>query len=292
MAWYSFYSDVYAINEDLDLSVFADRGTDKYNSVYLIVFGVVVGISDFSFPYRYRNKRRKKRAISGAFGSNREMLDFGFNISKATSATLTELGKAANMAPEKLLTSNVLFEKTVDRLHKISPFDPLLLKITSLREDLGYTFSNKRNQFVCTQMLSVGQKLRVTVKYKKKNHAYVGTILNTNEHEFWVTPPIVKGKAVDLSKFRFFDFSIFRKNDGEYRFRARSKIQISKPQHALVMLHANKINKLHIRKVARFKVEFELIFHFYPANMHVKVQVVGVQIYNEQAKLSISVPMD
>lgn len=263
MAWYSVYSDAYAINENIDLSIFANRGSGQDNFLYMIVFGVVVAISlVLAFLYRYKNKRRMRRPPPGTFSGVEGMTHLKFNISKATHVNLEALAKASDIAPDKLLASNVAFEKAVAKLRKTSPPDPLLLKIPGLREDLGYTFSNRRNHFICTQMLPVGQKLRVSVKDRKRNHAYVGTILNTNEQEFWVTPPTVKGKTVDLSRFKSFSFSIFRKNDGEYRFRARSKSQISKPQNALVMHHASKIQKLHIRKVDRFKVAFELEFYF------------------------------
>ena len=243
--------------------MFAKRGSSSTDLTYVLWFGAVIAVMiGLSFLYNNLNKRKTKRTAPRPFDDIDSPREPEFNISEDTSERIEELAKAANVDPDKLLTSNIIFEKAVEKLRKKSPSDQMLLKIPSLREDLGYTFGNKRNQFICTQMLPPGQKLRVAIKYKKKNHSYVGTILNTNEQEFWVTPPTVKGKTVDLSNFKAFGFSIFRKNDGEYRFRAQLKSQISKPRNALVMLHASKIKKLHIREDDRFQMEFERTFYF------------------------------
>ena len=216
-----------------------------------------------------------KRSGTRSFGGLESEREPEFNISEDTSERIEELAKTANIESDELLTNNNVFEKAIEKLKKRSPSDPLLLQIPSLRRDLGYTFENKRNQFICTQMLPAGQKLRVAIKHKGKNHSYVGTILNTNEMEFWVTPPTVKGKTVDLSHFKAFGFSIFRKNDGEYRFRARLKSQISKPQNALVMLHVNKIKKLHIREDDRFELAFDRTFYFMIADDNRKDETEG-----------------
>lgn len=262
MAWYSIITNAYAINETIDTSMFAKRSSGS-NLTYFIWFAVIVAVLlGLSFFYNYFNNRRMKKFGSRAFGGFESEREPEFNISEDTSERIEELAKAANIESDELLTNNKVFEKAIEKLRKKSPSNPLLLRIPSLREDLGYTFENKRNQFICTQMLPSGQKLRVAIKYKNKNHSYVGTILNTNEMEFWVTPPTVKGKTVDLSNFKAFGFSIFRKNDGEYRFRAKLKSQISKPQNALVMLHVNKIKKLHIREDDRFKMGFDRTFYF------------------------------
>ena len=142
------------------------------------------------------------------------------------------------------------------------PSDPLLIKIPGLREDLGYIFFNRRANFICTQMLQSGQKMRVGVKFKGKSHSYVSTILNTAEDEFWVKPPTVKGKTINLSKFKSFDFSIFRKNDGEYRFSSKLKSQITTPINALVMEHVNEIKKLATREHDRYMLQFKRKFFF------------------------------
>ncbi|MBU3915919.1 flagellar brake protein [bacterium] len=183
-------------------------------------------------------------------------------LSEDASYRIVALAKAVNTVPEKLLSSNSAFEKAVVKLKKTMPSDPLLIKIPGLREDLGYIFFNRRASFICTQMLQSGQKMRVGVKSKGKSHSYVSTIINTTEDEFWVKPPTVKGKTVNLSKFKSFDFSIFRKNDGEYRFSSKLKSQITTPINALVMEHVSDIKKLHTREHERYMLQFKRKFFF------------------------------
>lgn len=263
MAWYSIYSEAYAINLAIDTSIFSTRGTPGTSSTVYIWFGIsVVALVSLSILYNWWSNNKIKRSRQKFIQMQDPVQQDGFDFSEDTSQHIESLAKAVHVEPDKLLSSNKNFEKAVAKLRKISPADLLLPKINSLRENLGYTFNNRRNYFVCTQMLPSGQKLRVSINNKGKFHSYIGTILNSNEEEFWVKPPTVKGKTVDLSKFKILGFSIFRKNDGEYRFTCRLKTQLNKPQHALVMAHVNKIKKLHIREYARYKLQFEKKFYF------------------------------
>jgi c-di-GMP-binding flagellar brake protein YcgR len=150
----------------------------------------------------------------------------------------------------------------VAKLRQKEPNSSLLQRIPALREDLGYTFYNRKVPFICTQMLQTGQKLRVTIKYQGKPHSYVSTILNTTEAEFWVKPPNAGGKSVDLSRFKHFGFSVFRKNDGEYRFACPLIKQIEKPTSALVMSHVSKIKKLKAREHERYRLQLKKEFFF------------------------------
>jgi hypothetical protein len=263
MAWYSLFPEAYAVNKSIDTSMFSVRNTsgiDMNVFVYIgIVFAVLVSLF---FIYRWLNNQRIKKANQRYLHKRAKAQQQEIELSEDASYRLVALAKAVNTNPEKLLGSNVAFEKAVEKLKKMSPSDPILMKIPALREDLGYIFFNRRAQFVCTQMLQTGQKLRLGVSFKGKSHFYVGTIQNLNEDEFWVNPPTVKGKVVNLSKFRSFEFSIFRKNDGEYRFQSQLKSQITTPMNALVMEHANKIKKLHTREHERYKLQFKRKFYF------------------------------
>lgn len=235
---------------DMDMNVFIYIG---------IVFALLIVLI---FVYRWINSQRIKKANQRYLQKRAKAQQQEIELSEDASYRLVALAKAVNANPEKLLGSNVAFEKAVEKLKKTSPSDPMLMKVPALREDLGYIFFNRRAQFVCTQMLQTGQKLRIGVMVKGKSHFYVGTILNLSEIEFWVKPPTVKGKVVNLSKFRSFEFSIFRKNDGEYRFQSQLKSQITSPMNALVMEHSNKIKKLHTREHERYKLQFKRKFYF------------------------------
>ncbi len=275
MAWYSlFYSEAYAVNKSLDTSMFGVKNTSSSStSVLFWLAGVVVLLLVLILAYRWLNIQRIKRANQRYLLRRAKVQQQEIELSEDASFRIVALAKAVNTVPEKLLSSNTAFEKAVEKLKKLSPSDPLIMKIPGLREDLGYIFFNRRANFICTQMLQTGQKLRVSVNFKGKSHSYVGTILNSTEDEFWVKPPTVKGKTVNLSKFKSFDFSIFRKNDGEYRFSSILKSQITTPIHALVMAHVNKIKKLHIREHDRYSLQFKRQFFFVHGNR--KIQAAG-----------------
>ncbi len=263
MAWYSIIPEVYAVNKSIDTSMFSVKSTSASGSSVFIYIGIsIAALTVLILTYKWLSLQRIKRANQRYLQKRAKAQQQEIELSEDASFRLVALAKAVNVNPEKLLGSNVAFEKSVEKLKKNSPNDPMLLKITALREDLGYIFFNRRAQFVCTQMLQSGQKLRVGVKFKGKAHSYVGTVLNTTEDEFWVKPPTVKGKTVNMSKFRTFNLSIFRKNDGEYRFSTDLKSQISTPVNALVLKHVNKIKKLHIRENDRYKLQFKRNFFF------------------------------
>jgi c-di-GMP-binding flagellar brake protein YcgR len=263
MAWYSIVPEAYAVNKSIDTSMFSVRSNTSFgtNTVVYIAIGFAVMII-LIFVYRWLGMRRIRRSNQLYLQKRAKAQQQEIDLSEDASFRLVALAKAVNVSPEKLLGSNVAFEKAVDKLKKTAASDPMLMKIPALREDLGYIFFNRRAQFVCTQMLQSGQKLRVGVTVKGKSHSYVGTILNSTEDEIWVKPPTVKGKTVNLSKFKSFEFSIFRKNDGEYRFSSKFKSQIQKPMNALVMQHTNKIKKLNIREHDRYKLQFKRNFFF------------------------------
>ena len=256
MASFSIIPEAYAVNKSIDTSMFSIRSNVSFGtSTYIYIAITFAFLIILIFIYRWLHMRRIMRANQMYLQKRAKAHQQEIELSEDASFRLVALAKAVSVNPEKLLGSNVAFEKAVDKLKKTAASDPMLMKIPALREDLGYIFFNRRAQFVCTQMLQSGQKLRVGVKVKGKSHSYVGTILNSTEDEFWVKPPTVKGKTVNLSKFKSFEFSIFRKNDGEYHFSSKLKSQIMKPMNALVMGHVNKIKKLHIREHDRYRLK-------------------------------------
>jgi len=280
MAWYTFYSEAYAINETIDTSLFSRRASSSgADSIYYIIFVaiilvfVVVGVI-----YNWLNSRKIQQVDQLYLKKKEAARRQGVDFSDDTSRRIEILAKTVKLDPEKVLYNNKSFEWAVEKLRKKSPDDPMLLKIPELREDLGFTFFNRRAPFINTRMLQSGQKLRVAVQFKSKSHSYVSTIISTNEEEFWVKPPLVKGKAVNLSKFKNFDFSVFRRNDGEYQFSCRLKEQISMPANALVMVHVNKIKKLLTREHDRYKLHFKRQFFFSNQNKSQSCQGIVMDI--------------
>ena len=174
------------------------------------------------------------------------------DISEGASKLIIALANTANIIPEKLIADNELFEKAVSKVIKIAPKDPILNQVPGLREDLGFVFLNRGVPFISSKMLQPGQKFRVGVNFKGKNHAYVSTLLDSTESDFWIKPPTVKGKPVNLSKFKKLEFRVFRKSEGEFRFVCNLRSQINSPTNAIVMDHTNTIKRLPKRKDARY----------------------------------------
>jgi len=270
MAWYSLTSEAYAINETIDLSQFGQRSSKPMDPSYIIGFAAIVVLFIIAgVLYSRFNARRMRKVDQRYLQKKEELQQQQADFSEDTSERIDMLAKAVNADPDRILNSNKAFEAAVQKLRKQNPQDPLLTKIPLLREDLGYIFFNRKVPFICTQMLQPGQKLRVSVNYKGKSHSYVSTVINTDEAVFWVKPPTAKGKAVDLSKFKRFGFSVFRKNDGEYRCACPLKAQISTPANALVLEHVNKIKKLHTREHDRYQLQFQREFFFSDLNTNV-----------------------
>jgi len=263
MARYTLFSEVYAVNESMDMSLFSTRSSRRGDNTIYIWLGIIILLFILLGLFvNWLNARKVKRTAKKYMKNKDESVIQPMSFFDDTSERIGMLANAINVHPQKLLESNKVFEMAVAKLKKSSPTDPLLIKIPSLREDLGYTFYSRKAKFICTQMLQTGQKLRIGVNFKGKSHYYVGTILNINEDEFWVKPPTVKGKSVDLSKFKSFNFSVYRKNDGEYRFTCKLKAQITTPANALVMAHVKRINKLKAREHERYLLKFKREFHF------------------------------
>ncbi|MBT3226959.1 MAG: PilZ domain-containing protein [Deltaproteobacteria bacterium] len=279
MAWYTIYSEAYAINETIDTSLFGRRASSGADATIYLWFGAVVLVFIvIGVVYNWLNNKKLLQVDQRYMQKKEAARHKGVDFSDDTSRRIEMLSKMVKMDPEKVLYNNKMFEGAVEKLRRKSPDDPMLLKIPELREDLGFTFFNRRAPFINTRMLQSGQKLRVAVNFKGKSHSYVSTIINTNEEEFWVKPPLVKGKAINLSKFKTFDFSVFRKNDGEYQFTCQLKNQISTPANALVMIHVNKIKKLLTRENDRYKLHFKRQFFLSDSNANRSCQGVVMDI--------------
>jgi hypothetical protein len=265
MDWFSIYPTLYAQSKKIDTSFMSigntssSSGNSTYFLVGFILFFIVLIIIYKWIQGRRLNKSGKQYLKKKA---KTEVAQQQMDISENASKLIISLSNAANTVPESLITDNEQFEKAVNKVFRIAPTDPILSQVSGLREDLGYIFYNRRIPFITTKMLVTGQKLRVGVNYQGKSHSYVSTILNSSEADFWVKPPTVKGKAVNLSKFKKLEFRIFRKSDGEFRFICKLKSQINSPVNAIVMEHTDKIKKLPKREDDRYRVQFKRKFYF------------------------------
>lgn len=264
MDWFSIYPTLYAQTKKIDTSFMSIGNTySTSGNATFFLFGFIVVFFILIITYKWIQGRRltqsgKKYLKKKAKANVDQQMDISENASKLIIA----LSNAANTIPELLITDNQNFEKAVNKVFRIAPTDPILNQVSGLREDLGYIFYNRRVPFISTKMLQPRQKLRVGVNYQGKSHSYVGTILNSSESDFWVKPPTVKGKAVNLSKFKKLEFRVFRKSDGEFRFVCNLKSQINNPVNAIVLEHTDKIKKLPKREDDRYGLQFKRKIYF------------------------------
>lgn len=264
MDWFSIYPTLYAQSGKIDTSRFSIGNTYSTSSNFIYIFmGFIAAFILLIYIYKLTHRSKLKNAGTQYLRKKASaVVEQQMDISESASKLIIALANAANTIPERLITDNQNFEKAVNKVFRIAPADPILNQVSGLREDLGYVFYNRRVPFISTKMLQPGQKLRVGVNFKGKSHSYVSTILNSTENEFWVKPPTVKGKAVNLSKFKKLEFRIFRKSDGEFRFVCKLRSQVKSPTHAIVLDHSDKIKRLPKREDDRYRLQFKRKFYF------------------------------
>ena len=142
MAWYSIVPEVYASNRGIDVSIFSTRNTSTdvdTNAFVFVGIGLAI-IIVLIFVYKWASNQRIRRANKRYLQKRAKAQQQEIELTEDASFRLVALAKAVNANPEKLLGSNVAFEKAVEKLKKTSPSDPMLTKIPALREDLGYIF--------------------------------------------------------------------------------------------------------------------------------------------------------
>jgi len=254
---------IFGVDFKIDVSVFALKKFNQSDEYMLIGMAtVVVLFIGFSIIHNWYNHKKLKRAQANYKKKKEESRLQQLDVSAGALQTIQDLAKHTKKSAADLLSSNHYFESAVNSLQKKAANSPLLTQIPGLRDELGYVFFNRRVPFITSKMLQPGQKVRVGVTVKGKGHSYVATVLNSTEEELWVKPPTVKGKTVNLLKFKQLNFSVFRKNDGEYRFSCTLRTQIQTPVHAVVTNHSTSIKKLQTREYDRYVLQFQRKFFF------------------------------
>ena len=178
-------------------------------------------------------------------------------MSEDGSEALQDLAKRSGKSTDDLLTDNRNFEKAVNQVIAKNPADPILAMVQSIREQADFVYSNHKVAFVCTQMLEVGQELRVFVTHKGKDHSFLARVLRVTQSELWLKPPKAKGKVINLTVFKRFEIRLYRPQDGEYHFFVDLVRQIKRPVNALVLSHALQVTRLNHRQHERIAVELE-----------------------------------
>jgi len=251
-----------ALNTAIDLYFF-DTHSGKYSDkLFFMGAGVVISIFIvIILLYRWNSSRKFKASGQELLKRQNVVQLQNKDLSPESIQVIQGLSKATQVKTETMLTFNRVFEECVLQMKRNSPNNPLLGRIQSLREELGFIFLNRGAEFVCSQMLLPGQKIRVAFDNKGKHLSFASTILHTTEDEFWIKPPKSKGKSVNLSSLNKMEFRVFRKDDSEYFFESALQSQVKKPTEAIIMSQTDQVQKWKFREDDRFDMKFERNFY-------------------------------
>lgn len=173
-----------------------------------------------------------------------------------------EVIRGSEEAPDliPLVSLRSAFEAAVEEFREANPRHPVLKRVPSLRQRLGYGFGNLRNAFTSTRMLPAGTRVQCTIPEAKGAPQFVTTVLGTNETGFFIRPPTTRGKPVDLSRFKTLHFKVSRESDAEYEFTSRLLGQSQQAMRAIAVSHSTDIRKLLYRAAPRVDVEIDAKF--------------------------------
>ena len=283
---------VYSKVPKVDVSIFQLKNFNQLSNAYLLMWmgAVVVFFILFSIFHGWMKNRRFKKTQKDYQERKEKTKLRELDISASSLQLIQEMAAQTKKNWEEIVSDNRQFELAVNKLQKKRAQAYLLEQIPSLRNDLEFVFFNVAVPFLTTKMMQIGQKVRAGVTVKGKEHSYIAAVMNISESELWVNPPTVKGKVVDLSQFKKLDISVFRKDDGEFRFSCKVKKQVNTPMHAIITQHTDKITKLQTREYDRYALKFKRKFNFLDGELtgEVKIGTVidislgGMKIYLDE----------
>ncbi|MDH5752163.1 MAG: flagellar brake protein [Deltaproteobacteria bacterium] len=159
-----------------------------------------------------------------------------------------------------LLESRGAFEEAVEEFRKENPGHQVLRFTPRLRQRLDYGFSNIRNPFIDTRMLSPGQKIRCSIRTPKKEVTFVTTIMGITEENFVIRPPVSKGRPISLGHMKNLGFRVSREQDAEYEFTSKVLGELPNETHALILSHSRSVSRMLFRNAERIPVDIEAKF--------------------------------
>lgn len=213
----------------------------------LILYGVFRSVRNRLMSRRLKLYKQKKLLSKMS----------ALNMSEDAADSLSLIGKMTGHKVDELLSDNREFEKALNQIKAATPNNPLLSLAQPIREQADFVFGNPKVHFVVSQMLEVGQEVRVFVTHQGRQHSFVTRLLRVTNSELWLRPPKVKGKVVKLTAFKRFELRVYRPQDGEYHMFCDLKRQINKPVHALILKHAVQVMRMNHRKHERVAVEID-----------------------------------
>jgi hypothetical protein len=239
------------ISTGLDLQYFKFEETS--NPVFAgVFFGIVtIALAYSIYYYVTRSARMREQSLAREEARLRLLLT-EFNLDEHDRETLEVLaGSDVAMDLIPLITLRTAFEQAAEKFREANPDHASVKRIPQLRQRLGYGFGNLRNSFTSTRMLPPGLRMQCTIPHGKRQVQFVTTLLGVGEQAFFVRPPTVKGKAVNLSRVPSLTFSVSRENDAGYEFSARVLGQAHTGTNAVALEHSHAIRKLLFRHTPR-----------------------------------------
>jgi len=242
----------------IDARIFSNQGGSA-NDFYVVAgaFGLIIVIMILMAIFRNIRASLVNQRLSVYRTKKTQSKMAALNMSDDAAEALSRIAKGAGFSAEELITDNRIFESSANELKASNPSDPALKFLQSIREQSDFLFGNPKVAFVCSQMLEIGQKVRIFVEHQGKGHSFLSSVLRVTESELWVRPPKVKGKTINLTLFKKFEIRVYRPEDGEYHFFSSLRRQITKPVHALILDHGVQVLRMNHRKQERVAVEIE-----------------------------------
>lgn len=253
------------IQPNLDLDKLQFR-PDEVSELILIVPFVFLGILVIGIGvgvYMYLRRMARVEEMNRLREETRVKLMISeFNLGADDQRFLVELtGSNSPGRHIPLLESRTDFEETVREFRNANPKHPSLIIVPTLRQKLGYGFGNMRNPLNDTRMLPVGSRLQCQIPRSDKDILFLTNIVGTNEHHFFIRPPMARGKPVSLAHVPMLTLKISREGDAEYEIIAKVAGETPNEMKAVILQHSNDIQKLAFRNAPRMEVALEEKFY-------------------------------
>ena len=232
---------------------------------FLLAFVIAAGVGGF-FLLRYIRAKQEQEELDQIVDDQAQLeLDTELEARRVSEENREFLRKLCDTEDPVELVPVIMsfeeFEKVVEEFKASPRFRaPALAQIFNLRKALGFTIKNSEYAFLCTQMLLNGTKLECQIHSKGKSVAFMTSVLDANETELLIKPPMVKRRPANLKQFPEIACRLRREGDADYDFTLRVLDQITDEMNAVVLEQSKHIRTMRIRQSERISVNIEIDF--------------------------------
>lgn len=202
---------------------------------------------DLKAAYLKKDYREKEKLTLKTLLANLKLLPHEYQLLNKIS------GSSAFNKNYKTIESVRHFEARVKYFKSIQNSEIILPQIYELRHKLGFHFKNPKASFICTQMLSIEDKLECSIQSGYKQVLFLSPIINITEKYIYIKPPTNKGKPVNLKRFAFLMCRV-RREEEVFEFKLSIIQQIFTPKNHIVLSHSDQIRKIIEREFERIPV--------------------------------------